>query len=148
MGETQNLRHNRVEKYDPLTGRFVRDIKTTDIVNVFGKGSPAAANTVAWDQTTVTTDANTILFPYIFSAHATTAGQVVMYADGSTIASLLVDGTNQESIITNCNCPITRIGPSSTITLTWLNATATADTYCAWVVAKREPIISKVEDDA
>ena len=69
MGETQNLRTNRVDKYDPLVGRFIRDIKTTDIVNIFAKGTPTSNDTISWDMVTYTTDAYSQIFPYIFGAH-------------------------------------------------------------------------------
>ena len=45
MGETQSLRHVRIDKYDPLYGRFSREIKTTDIVVVGGKTTPSSTAT-------------------------------------------------------------------------------------------------------
>jgi len=151
MGETQNLRNNRVEKYDPIYGRFVRDIKTTDIINIFKKGTATSSDTITWDMVTYTTDANHALYPYIFGAHAcgiTSCPQIVMYGpDSTTLIAIQTDNTGQGYHIgTGCECPLTRIAPSSTITLTMHGMTSTTDTICAWVVAKREPIVSIVEN--
>ena len=44
------------------------------------------------------------------------------------------------------HCPLTRIAPSSTITLTMNNMTSTTDTVCVFVVARREPIVAIVEN--
>ncbi len=151
MGETQNLRIKRVEKYDPTKGRYIRDMKTTDIVNIFKKGSPTSNDTLSWDMATYTTDANSQIFPYIFGAHhcgITTCPQFIVYGPSATTLMAFQTNINGEGyhIVTGCDCPLTRIAESSTITITVLNATCTTDTYCAWIVAKREPILTVVED--
>ena len=150
MGETQNLRAVRVDKYDPLKGRYIRDIKTTDIVNIFAKASPTSNDTLSWEMTSYTTDAYAQVFPYIFSAHhcgITTCPQFLMMSNSTTIAAIQtnINGEGQ-NLVTGCNCPITRIGESSEITIHVNNASCTTDTYCGWIVAKREPILSVVED--
>lgn len=151
MGETQTTRHPRVEKYDPLKGRFIRDMKVTDIVNIFKKGSPTSNDTVSWDMVTYTTDAYVELFPYIVHGHhhgTATSPQFLIYGPNSTTALAFQCDQYGEgyTIVTDCNCPLMRVAPSSTITITALNATNTTDTYCAWIVAKKEPTLSIVED--
>lgn len=151
MGETQTTRHPRVEKYDPLKGRFIRDIKTTDIINIFGKGSPTASDTASWDIVTYTTDAHSNLYPYIIHCHhdgTATSPQFIVYGPDSATAMAIQCDQNGEgyTIVTDCNCPLMRVAESSTITITVLNATNTTDTYCAWITAKKEPTLSIVED--
>jgi len=150
MGETQNLRAVRVDKYDPLEGRYIRDIKTTDIVNIYAKASPTSNDTVSWDMVTYTTDANSQIFPYIFGAHhcgTSTCPQFILVNGTTTIMALQTDNLGEgQNLVTGCNCPLTRVAESSTITIVVNNATSTTDTYCAWIVAKREPILSVVEN--
>jgi len=149
MGETQNLRQTFTLKYDPLYGRFSRHIKTTDIPNLGAKSAPSATST-DWDMITYTTDANHALFPYIFTVHSTnTAAQFIMYnGETSTTLSLQVNDTENTTIVTSCDCPLTRIAPSSTLTVTVPGALINnlTDTYAAFVIAKREPIPSVVEN--
>ena len=150
MGETQNLRTMRVDKYDPLKGRFCRDIKTTDIINIFAKASPTSNDTVSWDMVTYTTDANVNLYPYIIGGHhcgTATCPQFIILNNSSTAMAFQTDQTGQGyDIVTNCNCPLMRVAESSEITIHVPNATNTTDTYCAFIIAKREPILSVVED--
>ncbi len=148
-GETQNLRTNRIDKYDPLYARYSRYIKTTDIPDIGHKAVPTATST-DWDMATYTTDANHALYPYIFTVHSTnTAAQFIIYNGATTTAlSLQVDSTGSQSIVTGCDCPLMRIAPSSTLTITVPGEFIDnlTDTYAAFVVAKREPIPSVVEN--
>ena len=148
-GETQNLRQHFILKYDPLYGRFSRDIKTTDIPSIGHKGVPSATST-DWEMDTYTTDADHALYPYIFTVHSTnTAAQFIIYNGATTTAlSLQVDSTGSQSIVTGCDCPLMRIAPSSTLTITVPGEFIDnlTDTYAAFVVAKREPIPSVVEN--
>ncbi len=149
MGETQNLRINRIDKYDALYGRFSRYIKTTDIPDIGHKAAPTVTLT-DWDMITYTTDANHALFPYIFTVHSTnTIAQFIVYKGATTTAlSLQVDSGRTESLVTNCDCPLMRIAPSSTVTITVPGhlITNTSDTYAAFLISKREPIPSVVEN--
>ena len=149
MGETQNLRQNFVLKYDPLYGRFSRVIKTTDLPDIGHKAVPTTTLT-DWDMATYTTDANHALYPYIFSVHSTnTAAQFIVYKGGTTTAlSLQVDSTGSQTIVTGCDCPLMRIAPSSTVTITVPGEfiTNTSDTYACFLISKREPIPSVVEN--
>ena len=149
-GETQNLRANRIDKYDPLYARYSRYIKTTDIPDIGHKAVPTATST-DWDIETYTTDANHALFPYLITVHSTnTAAQFIFYKDGTTTAmSIQVNDTENTTIVApDCECPLMRIAPSSTLTITipgeFINNLT--DTYAAFVVAKREPIPSVVEN--
>jgi len=149
MGETQTQRLERVEKYDPLYGKYSRVIKTTDIPSIGHKGVPSATST-DWDMATYTTDADHALFPYIFTVHSTnTAAQFIVYNGATTTAlSLQVDSLRTESLVTGCDCPLMRIAPSSTVTITvpgHLISNLT-DTYAAFLIAKKEPIPSVVEN--
>ena len=146
MGETQNLRHERVDKYDPLVGRFIRDIKTTDIPNIGHKGTPTT--TADWDIATYTTDANHALYPYIFTGHTTnTASQFIIY-NGATTTALAFQAADRANVnlVSNCNCPFFRVAPSSTVTIKVTGITSTLDTYAAFLIAKKEPIVSVCEN--
>ena len=150
MGETQTTRHQRVEKYDPLKGRFIRDIKTTDIINIFAKASPTSNDTLSWDMVVYTTDAYSNLYPYIFGAHhcgTATCPQFVVLNDSTTAIAIQTDNNGEGYTVgSHCECPLMRVAESSTITIHVANATNTTDTYCAWIVAKKEPTLGVVED--
>lgn len=149
MGETQNLRTNRIDKYDPLYARYSRYIKTTDIVIVGGKEAPAEADTGGWDFSTTQTDADHALYPYIFTVHSTnTAAQFIVHSDSTTALSLQVDSTGSQSLVTNCECPLMRVAPSSTVTIYVPDHAManTTDTYAAFLICKKEPIPSVVEN--
>lgn len=149
MGETQNLRAVRVDKYDPLYAKYSRYIKTTDIPDIGHKGVPSATST-DWDMATYTTDANHALYPYIFTVHSTnTAAQFIVYKGATTTAlSLQVDSLRSESLVTGCDCPLMRVAPSDTVTITvpgeFINNLT--DTYAAFLISKKEPIPSVVEN--
>ena len=152
MGETQNLRNLRTEKYDPQYGRFVRDIKFTDLPDIGFKGAPAAANTsVDWDIITYTVGTNHAVFPYLFTVHSTnTAAQFIIYKNSTTTAlSIQVNDTENTTVQSpGCYCPLMRLAPSDTMTVTVPGGfiSNTTDTYAAFIVANREPIVSIVEN--
>ena len=148
-GESQNLRNNRKEKYDPLYGRFVRDMKVTDIVNLYAKAAATSSDTITWDMATYTTDANHAVYPYIFGVHVcgvSTCAQISILNGTDTVMTLMPGPYGSDDIVTGCECPFTRIGPSDTLTIHARFMTSTTDTICAWLVAKREPIVSIVEN--
>ena len=150
MGETQNLRTNRIDKYDPLYGRYSRYIKTTDIPDI-GAKSACTATSTDWTMATYTTDANHALFPYIFSVHSTnTAAQFIVIKGATTTAlSLQVDSKRSEHLIApDCECPLMRIAPSSTVRIIVPGRLITnlTDTYAAFLISKKEPIPSIVEN--
>lgn len=146
MGETQNLRQIRVDKYDALLGRYMRDVKATDIVIVGNKGTPTT--TADWDIDSETTDADTQLFPYLFTVHSTnTAAQFIVYVGASTMSSLQVDSTaNQTLQAPGSDTPIFRVPASSTVKITVTGITSTADIYAAFLYCKREPLLTVAEN--
>jgi len=150
MGETQNLRTNRVDKYDPLYGRFSRYIKTTDMPDIGHKGAPGDDDTAGWEMVSYTTDSEHALFPYIFTVHSTnTAAQFIVYKDETTTAlSLQVNDTENTTIVApSCDCPLMRIAPGHSVSIfVPLVASNTTDTYAAFLISKREPIPSVVEN--
>ncbi len=152
MSETQNLRHNRTEKYDPLTGRFIRDIKGTDIIVCGGKQRPAVTDTNTWwDFATITTDAYSQLFPFLFTGHGTnTRSQFILIRGASeTMGSIQMNGTENQTVQSpDCGCPLFRVAPSSTVRILIPPdiTTSTVDTYAAFLYMKKEPIITFAED--
>lgn len=151
MGETQNLRTNRIDKYDPLYGRYSRYIKTTDMPDIGYKGAPTDADTAGWEMVTYTTDASHALFPYLFTVHSTnTAAQFIVYKAGTTTAlSIQVNDTENTTITApDCECPLMRIAPSSTVSIYVPGhlISNTTDTYAAFLISKQEPIPSVVEN--
>ncbi len=149
MGETQNLRTERVDKYDPLYARYSRYIKATDLPDIGGKQAPTATSTdLVLD--TYTVDDEHALFPYIFTVHSTnTAAQFIVYKDLTTTAlSLQVDSLRSESLVTGCDCPLMRIAPSGTVSIVVPGHLIDniTDTYSAFLISKLEPIPSVVEN--
>jgi len=148
MGETQNLRHVRVDKYDPLYGRYSREIKATDIVIVGDKSTPSSTAT-DFDLATTQTDANHALYPYVFTVHSTnTAAEFIVYDDSTTALSLQVSDKSSVTINQPADSPLMRIAPSSTVTITVPGhlINNTTDTYAAFLICKKEPIPSVVEN--
>ena len=146
MGETQNLRVVRVDKYDALLARYMRDVKCTDIVVVGNKGTPTT--TADWIIGTETVDADTQLFPYLFTVHSTnTAAQFIVHVGTSTVSSLQVDSTaNQTLQAPGCDCPIFRVPAGETVKVTVTGITSTADEYAAFLYCKREPLLTVAEN--
>jgi len=150
MGETQNLRTTRIDKYDPLKGRYIRDIKATDIINIYSKEVATTNDTVSFDLVLpYEVGANTDLYPYIFGVHhcgTDTCPQFALVVDTTTIMALQTGAVGEgQNLVTGCNCPLTRVAEGSEIEVIVPYAVA-GDTYCAWLVCKREPILSVVED--
>jgi len=148
MGETQNLRAVRVDKYDPVYGKYSRVIKTTDIPSVGHKGVPSAT-APDWEMVTYTVDEDHALYPYIFTVHSTnTAAQFIVYDGTTTVLSLQVDSTGAQSIVTDCDCPLTRIAPEGTLKIKVPEHVINnlTDTYSAFLICKKEPIPSIVEN--
>jgi len=149
MGETQNLRHVRVDKYDPKYGRFKRYIKTSDIPDIGHKAVPTTTS-IDWDMATYTVDSTHELFPYLFTVHSTnTAAQFIVYKNSTTALSIQVNDRENTTIVApDCECPLMRAAPSDTVKITVPGTfiTNTSDTYAAFLISKREPIVSEVEN--
>ena len=150
MGETQNLRNLRVEKYDPLYGRFVRNIKFTDLPNIGAKSAPSTTS-IDWDMITYTVGAEHSFTPYLFTVHSTnTAAQFIIYKNNTTTAlSIQVNDIENTTLVSpGCNCPLLYFAPLDTMTVTVPGAfmSNTSDTYAAFVIGQREPIVTTVEN--
>ncbi len=150
MGETQNLRNNRVEKYDQNYGRFKREIKATNLPHIGHKAAPTTTST-DWAMDTYVVDANHELFPYLFTCHSTnTAAQFILYKNNTTTAlSIQVNDTENTTVQSpGCDCPLTRYAPLDTVSIVVPGAflTNTSDTYAAFLISKLEPIVAVVEN--
>ncbi len=150
MGETQNLRVARIDKYDPNYGRFKREIKVTDIPQIGHKAAPTTTST-DWEMDEYIVDANHELFPYLFTAHSTnTAAQFIIYKNSTTTAlSIQVNDTENTTVQSpGCACPLMRLAPLDTVTIVVPGAliTNTSDTYSAFLVGSLEPLVSVVEN--
>ncbi len=151
MSETQNLRHQRVEKYDPLTGRYKRAIKGSDIIICGGKQRPAVTDTATWwTFATLTTDAYSELFPFLFTGHSThTRAQFILIRGANeTVGSIQMNGTENQTINSpDCECPLFRVAPSSTVRILVPPdiCTSTVDTYAAFLYLKKEPTVNYAE---
>lgn len=139
----------RQEKYDPLNGKWIRDVKASDIVVVGTMDQlTSTAEAVA---PSVTTDANSVLYPYLFVAEACTNDvHFAIVVGGSTQHSMKTDIYNyNQKIEMRPYAPITKVGPSSSITIVvWqdLHGVSTID-YQAWLTCKREPIPERLESN-
>ncbi len=130
----------RTEKYDPLTGEFVRDIRTNDIVPTTVRS--AAGGTIV----TSTNGANTNLYPYIFTVQSVTGFAIVALMAGTTTLGIYATGTNEEmaSFISTPEAPLGKV-PASTSLSVVVVATETGNaTIAVTVVSKRVPINSKI----
>ena len=138
---TKYIRH---EKYDPLNGKWLRDVKTSDIVVVGAKGElTSTGDTIAQ---TVTTDANTVLYPYLFVCEACTSDFIFTIVVGNSTQHSLKTGTydRTQKIEMRPDAPITKVEASSSVSVVVSNPSGTTD-YQAFLTCKREPIPSRLE---
>lgn len=134
----QNTLFTINKKYDSLAGRYVREIKSNDIVHLAVTNAQFAAGTIKF----TTLDADTELLITGFSAAATTAGADAYVTVGSsTILPTKVAANTPAVFITDVNAPFFRAAASSTISI----AVGTASTWTAWLCGVRQPLITKVE---
>ena len=132
------------KKYDSLAGRYVREIKTTDIFSINAKKQQVAANgTLGF----VAFDANTEGYITGFAIHAMSTANAMVYVTVGNSTILPVQFTTQAnqtagySYMATRDAPLYKVAASSTVSI----ATDTAGTYSAWLSGVREPIITKVE---
>jgi len=135
----ENTQFTINKKYDSLTGRYVRDIKSNDIVHVTAKYAQYSAGTMTF----TALDANTELFITGFGVSSTLAGGNYFYITigSSTVLPISLATGGQASYISTRDAPLARAAASSTISL----CVGAAGTVSAWMCGVREPIISKVE---
>ena len=130
----------RTEKYDPLTGKFVRDIRTNDIVNTTVRS--VAGGTIV----TSTNGANTILYPYIFTLQSVTGFAIVALMAGTATLGIYATGTNEEmmSIVSTPEAPLGRVPASTSLSVVVVSTETGNATIAVTVVSKRVPINSKI----
>jgi hypothetical protein len=129
---------NVYQKYDPLTGELVRDVRSRDIVTLSVPHDQYSAGTMNF----TALDSNTELLITGFMASAITAGADVYVTVGtSTILPIRLAANTPFSVATTVDAPIARAAASSTISI----AAGSAGTYTAFLWGVRHPIPSKVE---
>lgn len=134
----------RTEKYDSLTGKWVREAKANDIVVVGNKGTLTSTGDTIAD--TVTTDANVVLYPYLFVVEACTNNMVFAIVVGNSTQHSLKTGLYNHNLKIEMrpDAPITKVNESSSVSVVVYNPSGTTD-YQAFLTCKREPISSKLE---
>ena len=139
---TKYIRH---EKYDPLNGKWLREVAPTDIVVIGARGVSytATSDTVVDSHTT---SSNDILYPYLFVVEACTSEAVfAIVVGGSTQHSMKTDNYNfNQKIEMRPDAPITKVNASTNISITMYNPSGTTE-YQAFLTCKREPIPERVE---
>ena len=131
----------RIEKYDPLTGEFVRDIRTNDIVTTTAR-SAAGGSGIA----TSTNGADTILYPYMIHVQSVTGYAIIALMAGTTTLGIYGTGTNEEmmSIVATPESPLGKVPASTTLGVDVVATETTGATISVTVVSKRVPINSKI----
>lgn len=131
--------------YDSLTGEFVREIRTSDIVTLSAeiKSGTAIASTIGMS--------GYDMYPYIFRAECkSTQDSLILFKNSSTIAILgygaggsAGSGSPHPQIVTNPDInPLVKIAPADTIRIVPLDAAT--GTYSATLIMKRVPINTKI----
>ena len=125
------------KKYDPLAGRYIREIKSNDIVHISAPHDQYTDVLVSSDL-----DENTELLITGFMASGDAAGnEVYVTVDSSTILPTRLAADTPISVVATVDAPIFRCAASSTITI----STTTAGSYTAALWGVRHPLITKVE---
>jgi len=148
-------------EYDPMNGKLLREVKPSDIIVLGGRLSPntttCASATSGWIVVgTFTTDANTVLYPYLMAVTAncpTTTNNL-----GGTEFGLVVGTTTMYTVMTTSinptykiemrpTAPICKVNPSTTLYIIAMGITDTntANMLQGYVTCKREPIPARLE---
>lgn len=140
MGEEKEKIWVRIEKYDPLTGQFIRDIRTNDIVTSVGR---SASSTLLFS---TTNGANTNLYPYILHFGSVTGYAVIALMAGTTTLGIYATGTNEEArdIISTPEAPLGKVPASTTLSVETIATETAGATVNVTVISKRVPINSKI----
>lgn len=130
----------RVEKYDPLTGQFVREIRTNDIVTSVGR---SASSTLLFS---TTNGANTNLYPYALHFGAVTGYAVIALMAGTTTLGIYYSGTSEDArdIIATPESPLGKVPASTTMSVEVIATETSGATVNVTVISKRVPINSKI----
>ena len=140
MGYEKEKRWVRVEKYDPSTGDFVREVANTDIITTIGRSS--AGGTIV----TSTNGANTILYPYMITIQSVTGYAIVALMAGTTTLGIYGTGVTEDvaSFISTPEAPLGKVPASSSLSVDVIATETTGATLAVTVVSKRVPINSKI----
>ncbi len=135
----------RYEKYDPQNGKWLRETKTSDIVVVGTCGTLTSTGDTIID--TVTTDANVVLYPYLFVVEASSADvEFAIVVGTSTQHSLRTDTYNyNQKIEMRPDAPITKVSESSSVSINVYNNSGGTIDYQAYLTCKREPTPENLE---
>lgn len=129
-----------IEKYDPLTGVSIRDIRTNDIVTSRGR---SGTSTLLFS---TTNGANTNLYPYILHAGCTSTGGFViaLMAGTTTLGIYGSDWYGNLNIVSTPDAPLGKIAASTTLSVEVIATPAANATINVAVVSKRVPLNSKI----
>jgi hypothetical protein len=131
----------RTEKYDPLTGVFVRDMRVNDIVITTAR-SAAGGTGIA----TSTNGANTNLYPYALHVGVETGYAIISLMSGTTTLGIYFTGTSDDmiNIISTPDAPLGKVAASSSLSVDVLATETAGATINVTVISNRVPINSKI----
>ncbi len=130
----------RTEKYDALTGHFIRDMRNNDIITSNGR---SASSTLLF---TTTNGANTNLYPYIIHVQSMTGIAVVALMAGTTTLGIYATGTNEEylTITSTPDAPLGKVAASTSMSVEVIATETSNATVAVTVISNRVPINSKI----
>lgn len=129
---------NRTEDYDMLTGRWIRSIKTTNLLNIYGSTVPAASGLIASSTVPIG------CVGYVYGLVNDTSNlRVNLVIDSTTITGITASSNNTASIFTTPEAPLCR-ATAGQIVGVYAIAGSTG-TWTASAVVKIEPIVTTVE---
>jgi len=141
----ENKRIVWMEKYDPVSGEWVTDIRSSDIYHLASTGgtTPSSSGEFVIASGTVSSSEEVYVTSVHISATSDTAFAVVVgsstklpiYVDASVNPNVTINGGKDE--------PILKIDAGSTVKLVVANAT-TSGTYSAFLSGIKVPIVSKI----
>jgi len=139
---SKNKRYVRIERYDALSGKHIRDIKPTDIFTLNAAPIPAAPAT---NIATTIVGANFDLFVHRVDISCSATNKHVAIMENSTTKVIIsMQGVSKNSVIAQSrDLPLFKVAASSTLKIR--PVVAGHSTYVATLYAIREPIITKVE---
>ncbi|KKM97079.1 hypothetical protein LCGC14_1171700 [marine sediment metagenome] len=145
MGTSKIKRWLIHQVYDALTGEFIRDIRSNDIVSLSAaiKSGTGVASTIGMT--------SYVMYPYIFRAETqSTQDSLALLKNGSTIAILGAGagaggtggGILPQIIVDPDRNPLCMVAAGDTIKITPIDAAS--GTYNATLIMKRVPVNTKV----
>jgi len=137
---------SRVEKYSPLSGKFIREIRPCDFFEIASTAGTTPSVSGDFTLCSGTTDANSELYITAVGYATTNKTTFVVVKGTSTIMPVWVNDNSNVNIIGTYDAPLGKVEKSTTVSIIAKNATTTG-TYTAYLVARREPIESKIEPE-